>query len=344
METPTQSPMPSPTSSSAQPAPADVMMAKRKMKKMMILGVVALIVLLLIPIIYTGVLIYGQKQRNQLTDKLTQWLPYPAAIVNGEWLLYRDVQESIQDAATITDRFAEDQELVDSLGGVPSHADIATSEYDRLINVALLDQIALDHGVEATDEEINTLYQDVVLSQVGGDEAQVESTLKELYDWTVDDFKRLVVRELVLREELKTKLVEDQSEDYTASARQKIEEIKTQVDADPTQFAELAKQYSEDGSAADGGDLGFFTKGQMVPEFEEAAFALTEPNQVSDVVQTEFGFHLIQLVEHKAATETEEEQVQARHILIQFSIDDYIAALADDAGVKRLVDPTTLVD
>ena len=61
-------------------------------------------------------------------------------------------------------------------------------------------------------------------------------------------------------------------------------------------FAQLAKEHSIDKSNADkGGDLGFFGKGRMVPEFEEAAFALQKKGDLSDVVQTQFGYHLIQL-------------------------------------------------
>ena len=62
-------------------------------------------------------------------------------------------------------------------------------------------------------------------------------------------------------------------------------------------FEELAKQYSDCPSAKQGGDLGIQPKGNLVPEFEKAAYAL-KPGQTSDIVQTEFGYHIIKLIAH----------------------------------------------
>ena len=82
-----------------------------------------------------------------------------------------------------------------------------------------------------------------------------------------------------------------------AQAKRKAEEILAEVKKNPAKFAELAKKNSQDpGSAEKGGDLGMFGRGAMVKAFEEAAYSM-KPGQVSDLVQSEFGFHIIKLTE-----------------------------------------------
>ena len=91
-------------------------------------------------------------------------------------------------------------------------------------------------------------------------------------------------------------LAPDASEAQRKAARAKIERILAQLKKSPDRFAELAKQNSQDpGSATKGGDLGFFGRGMMVKPFEDTAFAMKKEGEISEVIQTEFGFHIIRL-------------------------------------------------
>src|SRR5699024_8748852 len=107
-------------------------------------------------------------------------------------------------------------------------------------------------------------------------------------------------------------------------------------------FAKLAKEYSTDSSAEDGGDIGFFTVGQMVPEFEEAAYAL-DKNEISEPVQSQFGYHIIEVLDKKEVEEEigslEEEEEGIRDTLIERKVDPEeaqtkIKKLIDEADIK----------
>lgn len=96
-------------------------------------------------------------------------------------------------------------------------------------------------------------------------------------------------------------------------------------------FADLAKKFSQDpGSAPNGGDLGFFSKGQMVPQFENAAFAL-QVGQTSAVVESPFGFHIIKVLETKPGRDLAYEEVRAQ-------IGDYLKQQLRDKKTQEFVD------
>ena len=111
--------------------------------------------------------------------------------------------------------------------------------------------------------------------------------------------------------------------------RQEIEDVKAKlrdiadrVNRGEAEFSTMAIMYSEDGSAMQGGELGFHGKADFVPEFSNVAFNLSDPKKVSRIVETEYGFHIIQLIEKRG------EQVNVRHILMRPKVGDQELAAA----------------
>ena len=120
----------------------------------------------------------------------------------------------------------------------------------------------------------------------------------------------------------------------TERIKGQLREFTERVNSGNADFSMLARLYSEDTeSAKRGGELGFVGKGQLVSEFAEVAFNLTDPKRVSRIVQTEYGYHIIQLIEKKG------ERINCRHILLKprVSYDDKNNAITKLDSIRNLV-------
>ena len=120
----------------------------------------------------------------------------------------------------------------------------------------------------------------------------------------------------------------------TERVKQRLREFSERVQNGTADFGMLARLYSEDTeSAKRGGELGFVGKGQLVSEFAEVAFNLNDPKRVSRIVQTEYGYHIIQLIEKKG------ERINCRHILLRprISATDKVRALEQLDSIRQLI-------
>ena len=114
----------------------------------------------------------------------------------------------------------------------------------------------------------------------------------------------------------------------TDAIKARLRGFTEQVNTGKMEFSTLARLYSEDpGSSVRGGELGFMSKTQLLPEFANVAFNLKDPKRVSQIVQTEYGYHIIQLIEKRG------DRINCRHILLKPKVSD-----------KELTEATTRMD
>lgn len=219
---------------------------------------------------------------------------------------------------------------------------VRTSVVEMMVEKALLDQKLTSEKITITDDQVMAEIGEIAKQQ----NIAIENVSTEIakFGMTMDDLKgqikMKVQMDALIAKEMKDKDIKDEdikvfydenpqyferAEEVQAShillkfednatpaqkaeARKKIEDIQKKV-AGGEDFAELAKAHSGCPSSARGGDLGSFGRGQMVPEFEKAAYGM-EVGQVSDIVETQFGYHLIKKTGHTKAEKTPFDEVK----------------------------------
>ncbi|MFA7402735.1 MAG: peptidylprolyl isomerase [Pelobacteraceae bacterium] len=165
-----------------------------------------------------------------------------------------------------------------------------------------------------------------------------ETEIRAFYDKNPEKFKR---EETVKASHILIGTDAKASAEDKKKAREKAEKLRKEV-AGGADFAALAKGNSTCPSSQQGGDLGFFGKGQMVPAFEKAAFAL-KPGEISDVVETPFGYHIIKLTERKPAVTADYKDVKAKieeylkGLKVNESIQNYLVDVKKTAKIEMFV-------
>ena len=268
-------------------------------------GVGSLVALVLTIAVF-GVMIYKYKSANRAVKIASKVIPYPVASVNGNYIFNTaSYNEYLFELASIQKFYqSQGQDLTTEEGKVKL-AQLKNDIITQLEDNEIINQQAAKYGIKVSSKEVQEQF-DTLVKEAGGIE-KVKTTLDKLYGWTVEDFKAKINQSIIQKKLAEKILADDKLND---TAKSQAEDLKKQIDAG-ADFAELAKKFSGDeGSASNNGDLGLIIKGQTVPEFEAAAYAL-EPGQVSAVIKTQFGYHIIKV------TGKEGDQVRASHILIK---------------------------
>jgi peptidyl-prolyl cis-trans isomerase C len=242
--------------------------------------------------------------------------PKPAAVVNGTAITMAEVEAVLKQSGPTPTPLTEVQRRQMQLEAV-----------HMLVDEQLLQQFLRKNGPRVTPAEVNARVNDLVgklkmdgktlqdfYKETGQSEAQLrenivnalqwagysgqhltDADIKRYYDESRDFFDRVAVR----ASHIVTRVSANAPEAERQTAREKLRALRQQIVSEKLDFAEAAKKHSQDASAANGGDIGYFPRKFAVDEsFARAAFAL-KVGELSDVVQTEYGLHLIKVTDRK---------------------------------------------
>jgi peptidyl-prolyl cis-trans isomerase C len=292
------------------------------------------------------------------------------AVVNGSIITQADFDREMRVAQRSFSRMGM---------GTPASQlpEIKKRVLDRLIESELLYQESQKKGFKIDTAELDEAFKKMVpqdeakykdlLNRMGTTEAALKSQFargqarqklidkeimqkitvsdKEIRDYYDSHPERFKQPEQVRASHILIKVDSQADASQKAEARKQLEEIQQKLKKGED-FSALAKASSQCPSSAQGGDLNYFRRGQMVKPFEEAAFSL-KPGEVSDIVETQFGYHLIKVVDKKAegTTPYEEAKGQIEQRLkkekFQEEFTSYIAKLKEKAKVERFLKEAT---
>lgn len=281
-------------------------------------------------VIFLGVILYRVYWRvatDSFTVGVAKALRLPAAKVGSTVVYYGDY---VNDLRAINVMRAYDAK-VNGPGAALTDEKMSDQVLWRLANNILVNQVARQYQVTVSDDEVNEAKKAIVSKFKDSASADAETISR--YGWDMNTYAANVIRPYLLQEKVAKAIEADTN--LLAKSKSLAEEVLTKVKAGGD-FVELAKQYGQDGTAAQGGDLGWFPKGAMVPEFENAIWPLKAGEVAQTVVETQFGFHVVKMEERKVekvkddkGKMVDQEQVHARHIIFRLPS---LAQFLDDSA------------
>lgn len=300
---------------------------ERENLRMFIFGLIGLLALVVIVTMAVGVYrVYAKVATDTFTVTVARILRLPALKLGEQQVLYSDYVADVKALRQLRE-YEKEINGANSQYASLTDKEISDEVLLRLFDTALVERLAKARDVKVSQTDINNSK--AQLLQNFKDTATAEKEIKSRFGWGMDTYIKKVMYPYNLKINLNQKILSDQTAQKTVydKADKVLKEILAGAD-----FASSAVKYGGDGTASQGGDLGWFGRGDMVKSFENAVFALKKGELNKTLVQTQYGYHIVKLIDTKkeqvkdsAGKITEAEKVRASHILFPFvDINQYL--------------------
>lgn len=215
------------------------------------------------------------------------------------------------------------------------------------IRTSLPEDLTLEAALEKEGQSIEMLQENIredmakrqlLESKTADVQDATEEEAKEFYDSNPDQFAK---PENVSASHILIKFDETDTDETKAAKKAELEAIRQSIVAETVTFEDAATENSDCPSSAQGGSLGTFGKGRMVPEFEVAAYT-QEPGEIGDIIETQFGYHIIKVTDHQEEGTVDFEEAKEQLVVYltnqkkQQAVLDYIASLRDSATIEEM--------
>jgi len=316
---------------------------ERENMRMFVFGFLGLIGAVVLILALVGVYrVYAKTATDQFTYTVANILNLPAFKMGDKSVLYTAYVDDLRALQTLR-AYSKANSDTD-----PTYATITDDQINdqvlfRLFDNVMVQTAAKSYGVSVSDSDMAN-SKTTVLNNFESN-AAAEKAIKERFGWNLDTYMSKVVYPYNLKDNLNTALIADQTiQKPTYDKAMSVFKL-LQSGSD---FSTLAKQYGSDATASVGGDLGWFGKGVMVKEFEDAAFALKKGELAGKLVQTQYGYHIIKVTDIKTAKNSagvDETQVRASHILFPYiDVNTYLDGLVRQAKIHLYINVNNPLD
>jgi len=313
----------------------DTPIKENKNLKMFAFGIGGFLLLVVLCVVAMGTYrVYRKTATDNFTYITAKALRLPAFKLGEKRVLYTAYVDDVLALQNLRDYEKKNPSTANSQYGSLTDAQISEQVIMRLVDNVLVSISAKTYDLTVTKEETDSAK--TALLQNFTDIAEAEKEIKARYGWDLDTYTKKVIYPYNLKGKLNSKIVSDtvMQKDVLVKAEEVLVKIKGGED-----FAKMAKQYGSDGTKDLGGDLGWFSKGEMVKEFEDAVFALEKGELNQKLVQTQYGYHIIKVTDMRTSTvkdadgkDTAVAEVMASHILFpSLTINTYLDKLIRQA-------------